>query len=345
MKRVMYGVLAAVFSVVLFAGFTSNLATAAEPFEIQFLAGRSDSAEFALTHGLSTLINKHSSWLRAKVIETPGMLANYELVVKKPQMKANSIICGVTSGSQLFSKTKAEGGFPWGPYTDHRFVARMNETIHTFITLDPKIKTINDLKGKRLAEGRKVATRYIDNEMIYKEAGIFDSIKISHGGTGSGITALRDGLVDAAVALGTGPVDPTTWTPLAPVQEIMASKTVYFVSYDEEAFKRAVKKHKLGTSPVTYAPKVLGPTQTEPVIIKYDPLSLEADKSMRADVVYELLRIFDTYLKDLAEFTATAKWVKKEYLGTSGYWTEEGYHPGAAKYFKEHQIPIRVNPW
>ncbi|MFH1124267.1 MAG: TAXI family TRAP transporter solute-binding subunit, partial [Pseudomonadota bacterium] len=197
MKRIIYGILIAVFSVALFAGFTSNPATAAEPFEIQFLAGRSDSAEFALTHGLSTLINKHSKWLRAKVIETPGMLANYELVVKKPQMKANSIICGVTSGAQLFPLTKAEGGFSWGPYTDHRFVARMNETIHTFITLDPKIKTIKDLKGKKLAEGRKVATRYLDNEMIFKEAGIFDTLKISHGGTGAGITALRDGLVDA----------------------------------------------------------------------------------------------------------------------------------------------------
>ncbi|MCJ7596091.1 MAG: hypothetical protein MUO52_15100, partial [Desulfobacterales bacterium] len=319
--------------------------TAAEPFEIQFLAGRSDSAEFALTHGLSTLINKHSKWLRAKVIETPGMLANYELVVKKPQMKANAIICGVTSGIQMFPKTKAEGGFSWGPYMDYRFVARMNETIHTFITLDPSIKSIKDLKGKRLADGRKVATRYLDNELIFKEAGIFDSIKITHGGTGSGINALRDGLVDAAVALGIGPVEPTTWMPLAPVQALMASKKTYFVSYDEEAFKSAMKKYGMGTSPVKFPAKSLGPDQAEPVVTKYDPLPLVVDKSMRDDAVYELLRIFDTYLRELDNFSATAKWIKREYLGTSGYETEKMYHPAAAKYFKEHQIPIRVNPW
>lgn len=345
MKRVIC-ILAIAFSVILFAGLTTNVASGAqEQFEIQFLAGRSDSAEFALTHGLSMVINKRSPWLRAKVMETPGMVDNYQLVVKRPEMKAKAIICGVTSGAQLFSKTEKEGGFPWGPYMDHRFVARFNETIHTFVTLNPKIKTIHDFKGKKVGEGRKVATRWLDDELIYKEAGLLDVIKFTHGGTGAGMTALRDGLIDAAVALGTGPVEPITWIPLPDVQEIVAMKTVYFVSYDEAAFKRAMEKYGLGTSPVKYPPKVLGPTQTEPVVIKYDPLSLTADKTMRDDVVYELLRIFDTHLRELDEFAATAKWIKRELLGTSGYEKEDRYHPGAVKYYKEKGIPIRVNPW
>jgi len=339
-------ILSAVFSVALFAGLTIDVARAAqEPFEIQFLAGRSDSAEFALTHGLSMVINKNSPWLRAKVIETPGLLDNYQLVVRRPELKAKAIICGTTSGAQLFPKTEKEGGFSWGPYMDHRFVARFNETIHTFLTLDPKIKTIHDFKGKKVGEGRKVATRWLDNELIFKEAGILDSVKFTHGGTGAGMTALRDGLIDAAVALGTAPVEPTTWNPLSDIQEIMASKTVYFVSYDEAVFKRAIAKYGLGTSPVKYPPRVLGPTQTEPVTIKYDPLNLAADKTMRDDVVYELLRIFDTHLRQLDEFTATAKWIKREVLGTSGFEKEDRYHPGAVRYFKEKGIPIRVNPW
>ena len=316
-----------------------------EPFQIQFLAGRQDSAEFALTHGLSQIINKHSPWLRATVIETPGMADNYQLVAVKKELRPKAIICGVTSGGQLFSKTKAEGGFPWGPYTDARFVARLNETIHTIVTLDENIKTISDLKGKRLFEGRKTATRFLDNEAIYKAAGIFDTLKLSYGGLGPAMTALKDGLVDAAVALGIGPVDPTEWLPQGPLQELMATKKVYFVTYDKKSFEEAIKKDKICVSPVTYPPKVLGPTQTEPVIVKYDPLSLLADKTMSDDVVYELLRIFDTHLKELIDFTATAKWIKRENLGTSGYQTEKDYHPGAAKYFKEHKIPIRVNPW
>jgi TRAP-type uncharacterized transport system substrate-binding protein len=260
-------------------------------------------------------------------------------------MKPKAIICGVTSGAQFFSMTKEQGGFDWGPYTDHRFVARFNETIHTFLTLDPKIKTIHDLKGKRVGEGRKVATRWLDNELIFKEAGLLDSIKFTHGGTGSGMTALRDGLIDAAVALGTGPVEPTTWNPLSDVQELMATKTVYFVSYDEAVFKSAMQKYGIGTSPVKYPPKTLAPNQTDPVVIKYDPLSLVADKAMRDDVVYELLRIFDTHLRQLDEFTPTAKWIKRELLGTSGYEKEDKYHLGAIKYYKEKGIPIRVNPW
>jgi TRAP transporter TAXI family solute receptor len=316
-----------------------------EPFQIQFLAGRQDSAEYALMHGLSQLINKHSSWLKATVIETPGMADNYQLVAVKKELRPKAIICGVASGAQLLSKTKEQGGHPWGPYTDARFVARINETIHTIISLDRKIKTLSDLKGKGLFEGRKTATRYMDDEAIFKEAGIFDTLKLSYGGLGPAMTALGDGLVTAAVALGIGPVEPKEWDPQAPVKEIMAQKDVSFVSYEKEPFERAIKKHGICVSPVTYPPKVLGPTQTEPVIVKYDPLSLLADKTMDAEVVYELLRVFDTQLKELEDFTITAKWIKREYLGTSGYEAEKDYHPGAVKYFKENKIPIRVNPW
>jgi TRAP-type uncharacterized transport system substrate-binding protein len=81
------------------------------------------------------------------------------------------------------------------------------------------------------------------------------------------------------------------------------------------------------------------------VVIKYDPLSLCADKSMREDVVYELLRVFDEHVRELDEYTSTAKWITRDVLGTSGYEKEDRYHPGAAKYYKEKGIPIRVNPW
>lgn len=352
MKKAIFPLIVACLMVGLGWSFGAELAAAADPkstshkeFEIQFLAGRADSAEFALTHGLSTMINKNSQWLRASVLETPGMLQNYELVAKKPKNRPKSIICGMVSGDQKFPLTKEQGGFPWGPYIDYRFVARLNETIHTYVTLDKNIKTFMDLKGKKLFEGRVTGTRYSDNEAIYKEAGIFETIKFSYGGTGAGISALRDGLVDVAVALGLGPVEPTTWVPLAPVQELMAMKSVYFVSYDKDSFERAKKKYSIPTFPVAYPPKALGPTQTEPVITKYDALSLFADKTMDNEVVYELLRIFDKYMDQLAEFTVTATWLKKENLGTSGCQTEERYHPGAIKYFREHGIPIRVHPW
>lgn len=349
MKKVFYFLVVMVLMVGLGGVFSPEALAASgtkSEFKIQFLAGRADSAEFALTHGLSTIINKHSPWLRASVRETPGLAANYELPAKKPEIRPNSILCGVVSGAQLFPLTKAQGGFSWGPYTSHRFVARLNATVHTLVTLDKNIKTIKDMKGKRLAEGRKVATRWLDNEKIYKEAGILDTLKkISHGGTGRGIAALRDGLVDVAVALGLGPMEPKSWVALAPVQQLMAMKKTYFVSYDKDIFERAIKKYDLGVTPVSYAPKSLGPTQTEPVVIKYDPLSLLADKAMDADVVYELLRVFDQHLDKLGEFSVTGKWLKRENLGTSGYQKEDKYHKGALKYFKENGIPVRVHPW
>jgi hypothetical protein len=56
---------------VVLLGFLTQPVLAAEtkakshkPFQIQFLAGRQDSAEFALMQGLAQIVNTHSSWLR-----------------------------------------------------------------------------------------------------------------------------------------------------------------------------------------------------------------------------------------------------------------------------------------
>ena len=73
-------------------------------------------------------------------------------------------------------------------------------------------------------------------------------------------------------------------------------------------------------------PKILGKNQNEPILVKYDPLSLLADKSMDPDVVYELLRIFDEHIGELGEYSVTGKWLKRENLGTSGYQTPDKYH-------------------
>lgn len=316
-----------------------------EEFKISFLAGRPDSGEFALTYGLSQLINKNSAWLRAQVVETPGMAANYELVVKKPEMKLNSIICGMASVSNSVEKTAQESGLPWTPYRDSKFVARFNATSHPYVTLDKNIKVFADLKGKRVFEGRKEASRWLDTEKIFIEAGIRDTVNFSHGSFGEGATALRDGLVNAAVQQLIVSVELKDFILDAPLQELMASKTVYFVSYDKDAFEKAFKKYNLGVFPAIIPLGTMGPTQTEPVVSKYDASYLLADKTMDAEVVYELVRILDANIDKLAEFHVTGKWVTRDTIGTSGYLPVEEYHPGALKYFKEKGIKVRVHPW
>jgi TRAP-type uncharacterized transport system substrate-binding protein len=231
-----------------------------------------------------------------------------------------------------------------GPYKGFRFVARYNTTIHPFVTLDKNIRTMQDMKGKRVFEGRKHGMRWLDTEKIFIEAGIRDTLKVSHGAFGGGARALADGLVDVAVQIGVAPVVPTEFTPLATLQRLMASKKVYFVSYDKEAFERAVEKYGLWVWPMTVPPKVMGPLQTQPVVAKYEALGLMADKSVDDKVIYEVLRILDTYSGKLKEFHAEGKWVKRENLGISGCHPLEEYHPGAAKYFKEHGIRMSVRP-
>jgi hypothetical protein len=270
------------------------------------------------------------------------MAANYELVVKKPENKPNSIICGMSSVSNSAEKPAAESGLPWTPYKDSRFVARFNATSHPYVTLDKNIRTFADLKGKRVFEGRKEASRWLDTEKIFIEAGIRDTIKFSHGGFGEGATALRDGLVDAAVQQLIVSVDHRNFILDAPLQELMASKTVYFVSYDKDAFEKAVKKYNLGVYPVVVPAGVLGPTQTEPLVSKYDASFLLADKAMGEDVVYELVRILAENVDKLAEFHVTGKWITRDTIGISGYLPLEEYHPGAMKYFKEKGIKVAI---
>jgi TRAP-type uncharacterized transport system substrate-binding protein len=200
------------------------------------------------------------------------------------------------------------------------------------------------MKGKRVAEGRKSGCFWYDDEKAFMEAGLLDSIKFTYGGFGSGAHALADGLVDVTIALAVAPVDPTTCAPDAPLQQLIASKDVYFVSHDKEALDRAAARFGLWVWPVTVPAKTISPLQTQPLVTKYDASILAADKELDEKIVYEVVRILHTYADKLSEFHATGKWITRETLGISDSHPLEEYHPGAMKYFKEHGIKMRVHP-
>jgi TRAP-type uncharacterized transport system substrate-binding protein len=317
-------------------------------YKIQFLAGRTDSAEYATTHGIADLINKNSSWLRASVVETSGLAANYELVVKRPEFKPMSFICGSAGNYSFITKPKGEAGgtgWDWTPYEDVRFIVRLNTQVHSFAVMDKNIKTMADFKGKRVFEGGKTATRYLSDQLILKEAGVYDSIKMQNGGFGEGATALKDGLIDVAIQNGLSPVVPTDFVPDATLQELTASKPTYFASYDKAAFVAAVKKYNLSDNALTLTkPKLLGPNQLDPIVVKYDPSMILADKSMPDDVVNEFFRIFLTNLNNLGDYHVTGKWITKQTIGYSGWAKEAEYHPAALKFMKDNAITIGVNP-
>ena len=316
-------------------------------YKIQFLAGRPDSAEYATTHGLADLINKNSSWLRATVIETSGLAANYELVVKKPETKPFTIICGSAGNYSFITKPAGEGGtgWDWTPYNDVRFLIRLNTNVHSYAVLDKNLKSILEFKGKRVFEGGKTATRFLSDQRILQEAGVYDSIKLTQGGFGEGATALADGLVDASITQGLSPVIPTDFVPDATLAQLTASKQVYFANFDKTAFLSAIKKYGLSDSVLTITkPKELGPNQTEPTVVKYDPSMLLVDKSVPDDVVTEFLRIFLANINSLGDYHVTGKWITTKTIGFSGYAKETDYHPAALKFFKDNNIAIGINP-
>ena len=140
-------------------------AFAAKTDKVIFAAGRPDDAWFALSHGLATMINERSEWLEAEVVATAGIGDATKLAQRDPEKRKNHIVITMTPGMELWATPE---------YTTKK-IGSMGMLASALVTLDPKIKTWADLKGKTIALPRKVkqSYTYLYIDML-AQAGILD---------------------------------------------------------------------------------------------------------------------------------------------------------------------------
>ena len=213
-------------------------------------------------------------------------------------------------------------------------------SIDVLYTLDPKIKTIQDLKGKRIVvDAGPGRTRLIQFQGIFKAAGIGGQVKFEYMTGKAAADAVRDGRIDAAYGGASLWKPPNTWTPSPFTKELVSTKDVHFITVPEKYIKAMMKETGFPSSWVALPPKTMGPLQTEPLIGLTRPNAWAAHLDMQDHVVREIVGIAYENADKFKDYVPAGALISKNTLASIGV-PEDRYHPAALKFFKEKGIPV-----
>ncbi|MDP6179006.1 MAG: TAXI family TRAP transporter solute-binding subunit [Desulfatiglandales bacterium] len=310
---------------------------------IEMGSSKIGSIGYVLIHATTELINKNSPWLRATFVETTGITENLKILSEEPARRKS-----FAHYAEVFTQQQAAlGDRPFNrPYKTNKIIARMATMLTAIVTLDPKIKTVKDLIGKRVSVGPKGISIYWHAYRILHDGyGIWDKIKPEYLGFTQGKNALINGLIDASIQgssikkAGESPYKPKV-VGLAPAgRELKDRKKPYIVSYDKADIDKARKKSGYPLYWVEIPAGTWGPNQPNPVGGELSNMTWSCDIEMPEEVVYEITRILYEHSGKFKDYHVVGRSISQaEMANVPG--TEADFHPGAVKFYKEHRIKI-----
>ena len=328
-------------------GVQTDLAISAEKRMITIAAGRPGDVWNVLSHALAKFINDRSETLRANVIATAGVADNTRLIMGKKEFRATHLNVTQIPAHSFWGK---------GEYLPLK-IGSLVHLASVWVTLDPKLKSLSDLKGKAVGIPRKIEKGYtwIFADLL-KQAGVWDDIKPMFGGLKAVMTGLQDGAAHAGVLM-FDYIYPDEFRLGSSLEELKARGNMYFlqqgnVNTNISMIAKACRSKEyetldLPTLALVVPAKALGPTQTEAMAVVSTPIFWSAGKEMPDEVVYEITRIIYEAAKK-GEFTPyhlMGKGITPDFLTTSFWDTEkkcrENYHPGAVKFYDEVKLRLK----
>ena len=211
--------------------------------------------------------------------------------------------------------------------TDFSVVAALYMEQVQIITLNSNIKSVADLKGKTVSIGAKGSGVYFNALDVLGEYGLSESdIKAEYLNFGDSADSLKDGKIDAAFVVAGAP------TPA--VQDLGTGKQVYLVSIDSEHMANLLKncpyyKEYTIAKDVYNTPEDVTTVAVAAVVIAKNDVSDAA--------IYNFVSAIFDNINDIGH--AKKSELSLEFASSM---TGVPYHPGAAKYFAEHDITVET---
>lgn len=304
--------------------------------EILIGGGRTTSPWYPFAQALAKFVNEKSKWLKAEAVSTAGISGNFDMVKEKPKK-----YIGIASFSQIHYRPGHAYGEKRGTYTGDRFIANASTMTQCLMTYDANIKRVQDLAGKVVDVGRKGAANTPDHKAVLKAYGVLDKVKLVYTGYGGGANKLKDGLVDASFLL-FNHIYPRTFSKGSFIEKLETRAPVYYIGFDRKTLLGLMDK-EFATLPVRVPAKSLdSKTQRKEIWAFNDPTFFIADKSMDADIVYEVARvIWITPADEWAKWHPIGAHMNKTFKAAPPSVKLYTVHAGAQKYYDEQGIKVQ----
>ncbi|MCX7026639.1 MAG: TAXI family TRAP transporter solute-binding subunit [Spirochaetes bacterium] len=156
-----------------------------------------------------------------------------------------------------------------------------NETVQVVALADSGIKSVSDLKGKRVGVGAAGSGTVLNAQQVLEAAGIsFSDIKVQYLSFAECASNLKDGNIDAAFNV--------AGAPTGAIQDLGASKKIQIVAIDGDVAKKPMAKYSFYTIQKIPSGTYIG--QSADVTTVAVKSMLAVSSKLDATLVYDLLK-------------------------------------------------------
>ncbi len=268
---------------------------------------------------------KSSAGINVNVVSTDGSKANI-LGIDAGNYQLGTVQSDVMAyaweGSRSFEKE--------GKIDSFRVVGGLYAEAVQLVTMDPEIKTVADLKGKKVSIGAAGSGVYFNAMDVLAAAGLSESdIVPQYQSFADSADALKDKKIDAAFIVA-GPPTPA-------ITELFTTNTAYLIPIDGDIATKLLNDCPYYTVHSIPANTYAG--QTEEVKTVTVKATLIVSASASEDDVYKLTKAIFDNIDAITDAHAKGAELSIE-NATSGMTAP--FHAGAAKYFAEKSVTVET---
>jgi uncharacterized protein len=293
-------------------------ASAAGKVFLNIATGGTAGTYFPLGGAMAEIINKNVADVNATAVTSGASVANINMLATDEVQMAfvqNDIAYYAFNGVEMF-KDKQQKNI--------RAVATLyNETIQIVTLASSGIRSLADMKGKRISVGAAGSGAEVNARQVLEAAGLtYKDITPQYLSFAEGANGLRDGNTDVAFL--------TAGAPTAAVRDVAAQKDIVIIPVSKDIADRLIAKYPFYVR--VKVPKDTYSKQTADVDTVTVKSILVASASLDEAVVYNATKAIFSNLDRLVQAHAQGKNIQR---ATALEGLPIPVHPGAERFFKE----------
>ena len=273
---------------------------------------------YPLGGAMADIISKAAPYINATAVSTGASVANVNKLVEGEFQLAfcqNDVTYYAYNGIEMF-KDNAKPNL--------RGVGTLYaETIQIVTVASSNVKSLADLRGKRIAVGAAGSGTEVNCRQILEALGLtYEDVTPQYLSFAEAANGLRDGNVDVAVV--------TAGVPTAAIRDVASQKDVIILPVSTVLADKLIAKYPFYTK--VAIPKDTYPKQRADVQTLAVKAMLLVDASAEDSLVYDMTKAIYTSTDRLAMAHAQGANIRK---ATAQEGMPIPLHPGAEKFFKE----------
>jgi hypothetical protein len=299
---------------------------------ISLMSAPFGSGSYVLGSALEDISKKSDAGVTITHTESPGFVFNIKKLDMEPELKKNTI---VGSGGGVQGLAKAGTGPFEKKYEGLKLLANYNLNSIWLASFDEGITKIEDLKGKKVALGRRAQINWaLQPAAVLKDGyGMGEGdVSLSYVGTKESVAALLDGTADAGV-IG-GYIDPVSKKMVLSPQTtefLAAGRKVNHLEWGADAVTKA-REAGMSMANVT-VPAGIADGVDKPMDGFADSVAWMVSPEFPEETAYRITKMVIENLEKFADYHATGKLMSPQ--GMIYGWDEADIHPGALRAYKE----------